>query len=1034
MSLKLSHIGFIHLRKPLYSIKQLNKYDINTLPDLFKSGIHLASHDLYNALLNKDGLSQKKAKKLEKTIYKYWVRSCTRPTPFGLFAGCAFVNISKATALSFDDNMSDLNITCRLDMECLYSVITILLRLPYIKTKVKYFPNNSIYQFANSIRYAKYTVVDSIRTYDLISVDNTLYLKQVLNNAKQGATIDSLKTTLKLILHTTDEDAERYIYELIEAQILVSEIEPCLTNSNPLTDLINKLETITGTEYVVSALKRLNDHLKDSNCSNLSSTLSNVRSILEEENLGTRLTKDVIQVDATFKKSYEIEDTLVSKIIEQVADLSVFTRKIQSEYLNEFKKSFLDKFDNEFIPLSIALDADIGVGYANVRDQDVGHSELIKNIHYAEKSQSQNYRNINKFVLNKYLDFAKNNGSYITITEEEIKLYGSQKEEPTFSSSMYILGNLFAKNKVLNENNFTFNLITVSGPSSSNLLGRFAHCDNDLLQGVLTSLRNEENVDKEAIYAEIVHFPQSRAGNILLRPLFRGYEIPYIGKSGANLEQQIPVNDLYVSVIENKVVLFSKRHGKIVVPRLTTAHDSDINSLPIYRFLCDLQFQDIDFIIPWDWGELREIDHLPRVVYKDIIVQKESWHIKYTDAEKEPGGTTFNDYFDKIRARLKIPNRIICKNGEQDFVIDFEHNLGIELLSDILKNKKSVILEESLFNDDNHILYNESGEAFTNEVVIPVKAEAKLIYRNAHGVSITNNSTKRNYFPGDEWLYFKVYSSNKNAEKILKTYLLPFVNTMYEKRIIEKFFFIRYYDTLPHLRIRFHSPDKHNLRNLQTDFFDFVRPLVDAGVIQKITIDTYTRELERYGSDQCIELVESLFFNDSICILNFLNSLDNSASDRLHMFFAFKGIDILLDDFNLDLNAKKDFIKFIKTAFFKEFGGNAQLEQILNDKYRTYRNDILEFNRGDTKSNYRYETFLEILSKRSLSNVPVIEQIYTLLGSNNTNIYSLVSSIIHMFMNRLFISQQRKYELVIYYLLEKHYTSQLAYLKNNQNI
>ena len=36
-----------------------------------------------------------------------------------------------------------------------------------------------------------------------------------------------------------------------------------------------------------------------------------------------------------------------------------------------------------------------------------------------------------------------------------------------------------------------------------------------------------------------------------------------------------------------------------------------------------------------------------------------------------------------------------------------------------------------------------------------------------------------------------------------------------------------------------------------------------------------------------------------------------------------------------------------------------------------------------------------------------------------------------MFMNRLFIAQQRKYELVIYYFLEKYYTSAIATEKND---
>src|SRR4029077_12218322 len=87
-------------------------------------------------------------------------------------------------------------------------------------------------------------------------------------------------------------------------------------------------------------------------------------------------------------------------------------------------------------------------------------------------------------------------------------------------------------------------LHSVSGPAGASLLGRFCHADPDLLANVCAHLREEEALDPDGIFAEVVHLPEGRLGNILLRPVLRRYEISYLGRSGAPVDQQIPVTDV----------------------------------------------------------------------------------------------------------------------------------------------------------------------------------------------------------------------------------------------------------------------------------------------------------------------------------------------------------------------------------------------------------------------------------------------------------------------------------------------------------
>src|SRR5262249_32256171 len=144
--------------------------------------------------------------------------------------------------------------------------------------------------------------------------------------------------------------------------------------------------------------------------------------------------------------------------------------------------------------------------------------------------------------------------------------------------------------RALSEGDFQVLLQGVSGPSGARLLGRFCHADPELCKFVEQHVRAEEALEPDARFAEVVHLPEGRLGNILARPILRAYEIPYLGAASVPAERQIPVTDLRVSVVDGQIVLRSGRLGKRVIPRLTSAHNFHL-SQGIYRFLCALQSQ-----------------------------------------------------------------------------------------------------------------------------------------------------------------------------------------------------------------------------------------------------------------------------------------------------------------------------------------------------------------------------------------------------------------------------------------------------------
>src|SRR5262249_20995910 len=150
------------------------------------------------------------------------------------------------------------------------------------------------------------------------------------------------------------------------------------------------------------------------------------------------------------------------------------------------------------------------------------------------------------------------------------------------------------------------------GPSGGRLLGRFCHADPRLQPFVEQHVRDEEALQPDAVFAEVVHLPEGRLGNILARPVLRAYEIPYLGSAGVPRGRHIPRTDLRVSVAGEQILLRSARLGRRVIPRLTSAHNYHQSS-GIYGFLCALQAHGTAGDLGWDWRPLRDAPFLPRV-------------------------------------------------------------------------------------------------------------------------------------------------------------------------------------------------------------------------------------------------------------------------------------------------------------------------------------------------------------------------------------------------------------------------------------
>jgi hypothetical protein len=684
---------------------------------MVKEAIFLASPSLYSEIekwINKQITDKFKSEKIEQSFLKYISRMTSRCTPFGLFAGCSIGSFQNKQQIELKNN-SDFNRQTRFDMNFLVAFALELANKPTIKKQLLFYPNTSIYKAGNHLRYIEYKYIKNSRIHSIEAVSDTEYLNTILEKATAGKTLNDL--TLLLIDDNIDfEEANTFIEELVENQLLVSELEPSVSGPDFLEQIIETLEKLEETDDLVQTLKTFFNQLED-----LDKTLGN--SVENYKNIGAII--KTLKVDFEFKYLFQTDlfpklksNNLSNQSINSVKKglvllnkMTVFTPKIN---LENFRRAFVKRYEDREIPLALALDIEMGIGYIQNRfaADDTPFFDDLYLPQKAKDQQSKYWNNVQEILDKKLLESAVNKLYEIQLTDEDFKdLDEDWTNLPDTISTLAEVLLIDGKEMIFFD--------SVGGSSAANLLGRFCNGSTDLLEHTKTIIAKETALQSSKILAEIVHLPQSRTGNILKRPQFRAYEIPYLAKSTVSKNNQISINDLMVSVKGHRIFLRSKKLNKEVIPHLTNAHNYS-NGLPIYHFLCDLQTQNQRSSLYFSWGNAA-INHtfLPRVIYDSVIFSKASWIIskseiaEFLKLQNESG--ILLKTIKKWQIKLRLPKYVQLVESDNTLLINLENTTSIKMWLQTVKNKNTSVLEEFLFDNDG-VIKSKNGY-YTNQVV-----------------------------------------------------------------------------------------------------------------------------------------------------------------------------------------------------------------------------------------------------------------------------------------------------------------------------
>ena len=281
-------------------------------------------------------------------------------------------------------------------------------------------------------------------------------------------------------------------------------------------------------------------------------------------------------------------------------------------------------------------------------------------------------------------------------------------------------------------------------------------------------------------------------------------------------------------------------------------------------------------------------------------------------------------------------------------------------------------------------------------------------------------NTQRIYIPGDHWLYYKIYCGARTADTILTNTLKPITEELINQEIISKWFFIRYNDPDFHLRIRFYVNNTKDSIEVIQRIQRALQFYVKNDIVHTVQLDTYKREFERYGTNT-IDASEVLFYHESHMLISVIEIVEN---EELYFLFVLRAIDRLLESFDFDLEHKLRFALMNMEAYKTEFEANTLLNKQLDKKYRHLRQQIELFvTPNPLPSDYvMLDQLLDHKHQNTKKELAYIKACNT-DSTMQMSLDNLISSYIHMLVNRAFRSRQRFYELVCYDFLTKFYKS-----------
>ncbi|WP_316804692.1 thiopeptide-type bacteriocin biosynthesis protein [Pedobacter nototheniae] len=924
--MKLNIHPTVILRTPKFS----HQANLSTFWNELKEDIAISSDAFYQTI------KEVKAEELSElpsriffTIWKYFNRAKYRSTPYGTFASFALLKDAiKAYGETIVIN----------ELQQVHRFIdwpyknNLPFSLPDLLAKNCFiFSNSSYYHISASIRYIACTE----GVFELAEIDDNPLVKQVLDACLTPIRISELIEQLK-----SDEQEKLSLFALLEdmhaLQLVFTSYDPNIIGE----DYFQRLNLQPGNnlpEYLIAERKQISGH---------------------------------------------IDENLVQHIPELVQFLHKVVPHVEKGALTNFIGRFKKKFEQKEVPLLLALDPEMGIGYDELEhagEQD----DFVAG--FKQKPAPKKIGIELKAVLGKELN-AENfeKGKTLFLNTTLFKL--NEKLKPIPNSFSFMMG-------ICDE---FVHVEQIGGATANALSGRFTLVGQDVLENCINIAQIEQEANPGVLFFDVAYMIEANVDNINRRKIIYDHQLSILNYDTS--KDPLSLRDIMVSVQGDEIILRSEKLGKRIIPKMASAYNYTRSDLSVFRLLCDLQHHAVQTNLNISLEALfPNLDYYPRFQYKNIVLSQAKWKFKkenlFKDKNSEPTVFQCRTYLEE----LGVSNYF--KTGLSDQTLCFSLKSDDDLVAFIqyAQKQKDLFLEEVSLPKES-LVKDQNSKPYLGQFVVSLFHSEKVYDEVIRTGLKKPEKVKQIFLPGTEWLYFEIFCHQQRSDQILSGPIAHFLDIHQQE--IKQWFFIRYNENGDHLRFRVLLHNLENSHKLTAALSSYLEQDVLNGLVSDIQIKTYKRELERYGNN-LIEIAEAHFCTDSQFVLSLLESqFSNFNKYALCVALAYQiqaaGI--------FEAGTFIEVVKIMSNTFNEEHHLEPADFKKMNAHYQLYRKENTPAINKEQVRNFKafVASFIHLLQA-----CPLERRI------------KLFSDLIHMHINRMFVKDQRSHEMVMYYFLLK---------------